>query len=539
MLVRLPIVAPSTLRRAVLAGLFIAGLGAPAGHAAEVVLRLKDGGFEIQGTLAAFDGRTYRIETDAYGTLSLEAARFDCAGADCTQQQGARASTLPAAKGADPGFSMHGSKSIGTELMPALIRAFAASTKADLTQIAGTDPGAIAYDLRSQNGADAGRIELQRRGSATAFQALEKGQASIGMSDRRIGDDEVRQLAAVAPQIRSARHEHVLGLGGVAIVVARESRATALSLDMIAKIFSGQIKDWSELGLAPGRIVTYVPEQRSETFDIFDRLVLKPRRLTLAPGATIVGTAGELPEAVAQDAAGIGIAALALTQPAKPLDLQTTCGLNAAPSTFALRSDEYPLLQRIYLYTTPRLEQPLAREFLQFALSEAAQVFISAGPFVNQTLELASPETQAARMAFAAKQPIALSDAAQMRLLASDTKGARRLSVTFRFAPSSWELDVKSRADVVRLSRSLSGDGFRGRILLLGFTDQVGTVPINTTLSLGRATQVRAALLGAAGGKLDAQRVVARGYGALAPVACSDTAEGLNLNRRVEVWIQG
>ena len=529
------------LRGGLLAGL-LAITGSRAGHTAEIVLRLKEGGFEIAGTLSAFDGRIYRIETDAYGMLDLDASRFDCTGVNCNRTDVTPVpspSPSPALATDQPArIAIHGSTSIGTDLMPLLIRAYAATTQTALTQMKGADPGAVAYTLETPDGREFARFDLQRRGSDSAFDALSGGDAAIGMSDRAISDAEVQRLAAVAPQIRTARHEHVLGLDGIVAVVSPKSAATALGLDAVARIFSGTIKDWSELGLPPGRIVVYAASRETATFSLVDNLLLKPRRLALTPDAVILGTPGEISEAVAQDPAGIGMVPLALAEPAKSLALQSPCGIPAAPTAFALKSGEYPLSQRLYLYTTPRLEQPRARDFLQFALSEAAQSAIAASPFVSQTPELAGAQSQTVRMALAARQPIALADAAQMRRLAADAKGARRLSVTFRFAPSSAELDEKSRQDVVRLSRHLSNPEFRGKtVLLLGFTDAIGSIPTNTALSLVRASQVRAALLGSTGRGLDAQRIAARGYGALAPVACNDTADGLLLNRRVEVWI--
>lgn len=539
---------PSGLRQ-LRSGLLAAGLvlaGSQAGGAAEIVLRLKEGGFEIAGTFLTFDGDTYRIDTGAYGTLSLDASRFDCAGSDCARKEAAPAASGAASPVAPPPpapeqptrVTIHGSRTIGTDLMPSLIRAYAASTKTALTQIKGTDPDTIEYKLSAADGREIERIEVQRRGSDTAFDGLAGGTATIGMSDRPVRDAEVLRLATIAPLIRTARHEHVLGLNGIAVIVPPKSTATALGLDAVARIFSGAIKDWSEIGLPPGRIVVYVPAPETDAFGLIDNLLLKPRRLALAADAVVLKTAGEISEAVAQDPAGIGLVPLAAAEPARSLALQSTCGILALPTAFALKSDEYPLSQRLYLYTTPKLEQPLARGFLRFALSPEAQATISASPFVSQALELAGAQAQSARMAFAAKQPIALVDAIQMRRLLADTTRARRLSVTFRFAPSSAELDVKSRQDIVRLNQHLLDPAFRGKtILLLGFTDQIGTIPINTALSLVRAAQVRSALLGATGGQLDAQRIAARGYGALAPVACSDTADGHLLNRRVEVWI--
>ncbi len=522
--------------------------GVTGGAASEIVLRLKEGGFEIAGKLAAFDGRIYRIETDAYGTLDLEAARFDCTGSDCGNRVAITAAAqIPLTQGSEKPasaekaqrFAIHGSNTIGSGLMPTLIRAYAAKLEADVTQIAGTDPLSLAYRLRGAGGTEIVTIELQRRGSASAFPALANGAALIGMADRRILAPEFAALAAAFPQIRPTQHEHVLGLDGIAVIVAQENAVASLSMATLARIFAGEIKDWSELGLPKAPITVLTLDQNTGTSGIFDNLVLKPRGLKVSPAARQILANGDLADEIARDPHAIGFTAMAFVGNTRSVDVETTCGLPASPTPFALKTGEYPLARQLYLYTAAALEQPMARGFLQFALSSEAQTSVTASQFVDQSFDTADEKARAARMAFAARQPIAVLDAVQLRRLLAETEGARRLSATFRFAPASAELDAKSRQDLMRLSQHLQSQQMRAKsVMLLGFTDPIGGIPQNTALSLGRATQVRAALLAASGGALNPQTIAARGFGALAPVACSDTPHGLYLNRRVEVWVR-
>lgn len=65
-----------------------------------------------------------------------------------------------------------------------------------------------------------------------------------------------------------------------------------------------------------------------------------------------------------------------------------------------------------------------------------------------------------------------------------------------------------------------------------GFTDSTGTEAHNLTLSGQRAEAVRAGLLGEG---IASNRVTTRGYGESNPVAGNDSADGRQLNRRVEI----
>lgn len=72
--------------------------------------------------------------------------------------------------------------------------------------------------------------------------------------------------------------------------------------------------------------------------------------------------------------------------------------------------------------------------------------------------------------------------------------------------------------------------------LVEGFTDNIGSDAANQGLSGRRADAVRSALLVQG---LAAERVTARGYGEAHPVASNDSADGRQLNRRVEIVVSG
>lgn len=72
------------------------------------------------------------------------------------------------------------------------------------------------------------------------------------------------------------------------------------------------------------------------------------------------------------------------------------------------------------------------------------------------------------------------------------------------------------------------------RVLIEGFTDEVGSDESNLRLSQRRADAVRQALLGLG---IAEDRVRTRGYGEAFPVATNSTAAGRQQNRRVEIVI--
>ena len=73
-------------------------------------------------------------------------------------------------------------------------------------------------------------------------------------------------------------------------------------------------------------------------------------------------------------------------------------------------------------------------------------------------------------------------------------------------------------------------------VVIEGYTDDVGTEAFNLGLSERRAASVRNALVDAG---VSPERVTTVGYGEAKPVASNSTAEGRQMNRRVEIVIGG
>ncbi len=71
------------------------------------------------------------------------------------------------------------------------------------------------------------------------------------------------------------------------------------------------------------------------------------------------------------------------------------------------------------------------------------------------------------------------------------------------------------------------------RVVLVGHTDNIGALEANIKLGKARAQAVRELLVGRYG--IASDRVQAEGMGYLAPIRTNETAEGRDINRRVEV----
>ncbi|MFA6687126.1 MAG: OmpA family protein [Desulfuromonas sp.] len=116
------------------------------------------------------------------------------------------------------------------------------------------------------------------------------------------------------------------------------------------------------------------------------------------------------------------------------------------------------------------------------------------------------------------------------------TKSKRGLVITLGdvlFDTNKSELRSGAQFTIEKIAAFLTEYPQR-KALIEGFTDSTGTVEYNLNLSERRASAVRDALKEKG---IDSRRLVIRGYGVEFPVASNKTAEGRQLNRRVEVII--
>lgn len=266
---------------------------------------------------------------------------------------------------------LHGSNTIGKELVPALCEEFlkyqgATSVgrkpgeKEDETDVEAVLPNESKEPLT---------FEVEAHGSKTAFEDLANGKCDIGMASRQITSDEARQceLAGLGDMFSPAC-ENVLGLDGIAVFVNKSNPVNALTKQQIANIFSGKTTDWSQVGGNPGPIKLYAGDDKSGTFDTFKSLVLQSK--PLSPEALRYENSAKLSDEVAADTNGIGFAGMAFVRGCKPLAISGAGPGALLPTPFTVANEHYPLSRRLYLYVPANPGNEWTQKFVQFALAE-------------------------------------------------------------------------------------------------------------------------------------------------------------------------
>ncbi len=438
----------------------------------------------------------------------------------------------------EPRFGVHGSNTVGAELMPTLIEAYARGANLTLDRTAG-DGGLTETLSASLAGAAVFTIDLRREGSGTSYPGLMSGAAEIGMSSRRAKDSERDAiLEATGVDIRAPGSEHVLALDGIAVILHPDNPIDALTQTDVAAIFAGEITDWSEIGGPAGPIRTHARDQNSGTFDTFDSLALKPFDKKISLEARRYAANADIAASVAKDPQAIGFVPLAAAVPSvKTARIARPCGIIVGPTRFSVKAEEYPLGRRIYLYTRGAPETTAAALLLRFSLSDKAQPAIDAVGFVGNDIELQDKDAYSDRVLSAFERAESSAEIVATREFLLRTRSAERLSTTFRFETGGTVLDPKAVSDAGKLARWLELPENQGvKLTLIGFSDARGGYQGNLALSQNRAEAARRAVLAQVAPGFDESQIEAVGLSTAAPVACNETAAGRGTNRRVEVW---
>ena len=410
---------------------------------------------------------------------------------------------------------IHGSNTVGAKLAPMLVAGLFEAKGLQSVRIAPAgkenEQRVTALDERGKTI----QALVAAHGTGTGFAGLKDGAADLAAASRPIKQSEAQSLAALG-DMRSAESEQVIAIDGLAVIVHPDNPVQSLSVEQVARLFSGEIANWRELGGANAAVELHARDDQSGTYDTFKELVLGSQGKTLATNATRYESNDALSLAVSRRSGAIGFVGLASVGKSKALAITDGDSQPMPPTTALVATEDYPLSRRLFLYADPQKQSKWTREFLTFVHSPAGQAIVEKSGYVAQAIAPIRLPAQAAMPA--AYQQLA--------------REAQRLTVNFRFAEGSAQLDNKAQRDVQRLIDYLnSHDKQMNAAVLVGFGDARNDPARTALLSKLRAMAVRREL--ARGGILVKE---INGLGDQLPVA-SNSEAGRIKNRRVEVWV--
>ncbi|SHK89164.1 phosphate ABC transporter substrate-binding protein [Desulforamulus aeronauticus] len=209
-------------------------------------------------------------------------------------------------------------------------------------------------------------VNVQGGGSSAGVKAANEGAAQIGASSREINESE-KGIGLT---------EHKIALDGIAIVVNPKNEVAELTLDQAKKIFSGEIKNWKEVGGEDAAINVVTREEGSGTRGAFEEIVLKDAKMFNK--AITQPSTGSVKTTVAGDKNGVGYISLgSLDNAVKGVKID-----GVEPTTDNVKNNSFKI-SRPFLYLTKGDMNEATKAYIDFVMGEEGQKIVVESHFIS------------------------------------------------------------------------------------------------------------------------------------------------------------
>ena len=204
-------------------------------------------------------------------------------------------------------------------------------------------------------------------GSGSGIKAVQEGRCDIGLSSRELKAEEKE----------AGLSGTVLAYDGIAIIVHPENPVSDLSLETIAKIYTGEITNWSELGGSDADIVLIGREAGSGTRDGFESITDTEDACLYRQELT---STGDVITTVSQNPGAIGYASVASVK--DTVKALTVDGV--APTEATIKDGSYVVQRPFVLVTKTGVElSDATQKFFDYITSSDANEIIAAAGVVS------------------------------------------------------------------------------------------------------------------------------------------------------------
>ncbi len=219
-------------------------------------------------------------------------------------------------------------------------------------------------------------VVVSESGSGNGARGIVNNSIDIGMMSRFMRETEFKACAdnGVMPVA------HVVALDGLPILVHPSNPVSDLTVEQVRKIYTGEIRNWRELG-GPNMAIVFVSrDTNSGTYETFNNVVMQGE--TIHGSCEYVGSNGAVRQRVQTTPAAIGYAGLGFVdETVKALRIN-----GVMPSEATVITGDYPVARALYMFTNkyPEMGTPLYR-FMTLHLTPEGEEIVKSIGFVPVT----------------------------------------------------------------------------------------------------------------------------------------------------------
>ena len=217
------------------------------------------------------------------------------------------------------------------------------------------------------------RISVAGTGSGDGIKAVIDGTADIGDASREMKKKEIKlaKSKGITPK------QFVVALDCIVPVVHPSNKVSDLTLAQLKKIYTGDIKNWKEVGGADLKIVAVSRDSSSGTFEVWNKKVLG-KKVRVRPDAQLQASNGAVAQAVAGNKNAIGYVGIGYVN--DKLKALKVGGVMASAKTAMDKS--YPIARGLNMYTRGE-PKGAVKQFIDFVLSPEGQKIVVEEGFVS------------------------------------------------------------------------------------------------------------------------------------------------------------
>lgn len=203
-------------------------------------------------------------------------------------------------------------------------------------------------------------VEKSDTGSGSAIKAVLDGTALIGDLSRKVKESESPEKFSIV----------TIALDGIAVIVNENNRVTNLSSDQIAKIFTGEIENWSEVGGDDASITLIGREESSGTREGFESILNISGKCQYEAEYP---EAGDIVSKVSNDPGAVGYCSLfSVSGAIKAVDVD-----GVTPREDTIFSGEYPIQRPFVEIFKKNSDSDLIFSWFSFIDSEEGRAIIA------------------------------------------------------------------------------------------------------------------------------------------------------------------
>ncbi|WP_129723185.1 phosphate ABC transporter substrate-binding protein [Xylanivirga thermophila] len=223
------------------------------------------------------------------------------------------------------------------------------------------------------------KLSYDAQGSSAGIKGVTDGIYTLAGASRELNDDEKAEGLV----------EKAIALDGIAVIVNGETGIEDLTLSQVAEIFSGEIRNWKDIGGSDVPIVVINRDEASGTRSSFKELVLdkvfgKDKDTQFIAEGVVTDSNGDMVVKVGTTPGAIGYCGLgyineAVTKGAIAIKID-----GVEPTDENVLNNRFPIARKLNVVSKGELQGgSVEKQFVDFLLSEEGQGIISENGFIG------------------------------------------------------------------------------------------------------------------------------------------------------------